>query len=70
MIAEPAETSLAVTLRFKPTTTDVTAREAARLFFQELLDQELREKIGQETAPLRNLILAHAFSKIDLIRRE
>ncbi len=34
--------------------------------FQELLDQELREQIAVETAPLRNLILAHAYSRTGL----
>ena len=38
-------------------------------FYRELLDQELRELVAEETAPLRTLILAHAFSKSDLIRR-
>jgi His-Xaa-Ser system protein HxsD len=62
--------NLAVSLRFKPTTTEAGATEAARSFFEELLDQELREQIAAETAPVRALILAHAFSKIDLIKRD
>lgn len=33
----------------------------------EVLDQNLREKIKLETAPVRNLILAHAFSRTGLI---
>ena|SRR2546425_3759305 len=33
----------------------------------EVLDQDLRERIKTETAPIRNLILAHAFSKTGLI---
>ncbi|XYI02571.1 His-Xaa-Ser system protein HxsD [Sorangium sp. So ce1128] len=55
--------SLEVTLTFPPTTSERAALEAARLFFEELLDQELREKVGEETASLRALILAHAFSR-------
>jgi His-Xaa-Ser system protein HxsD len=35
-------------------------------FFNELLDQDLRERIKKETEPLRNLILAHAFSRTSL----
>ncbi len=31
-------------------------------FLTELLDQELRETIAEETAPIRNLLLAQAFS--------
>jgi His-Xaa-Ser system protein HxsD len=60
----------AVTLLFRPATTEPAALECARSFFQELLDQELREKIGNETAPLRSLIIAQAFSRTDLIRRD
>ncbi|MFN0168656.1 MAG: His-Xaa-Ser system protein HxsD [Bryobacteraceae bacterium] len=36
-------------------------------FANEVLDQELREKVGQETEAIRNLIIAHAFSKSALI---
>src|ERR1700722_3095076 len=35
-------------------------------FCNELLDQDLREIIKQETTPVRNLILAHAFSHTSL----
>jgi len=35
-------------------------------FCNELLDQDLRETISRETTPLRNLILAHAFSRTQL----
>lgn len=62
--------TLPLTLRFKRGATEPAAREAARLFFQELLDQELREQIAEETTSVRTLILAHAFSKVDLIKRD
>ena len=58
------------TLRFKSTVTEARAREVANQFFQELLDQELREQIADETSAVRTLILAHAFSKADLIKRD
>jgi His-Xaa-Ser system protein HxsD len=35
-------------------------------FLNELLDQCLREKISEETLPVRNLIMAHALSKLNL----
>lgn len=35
-------------------------------FRNELLDQDLRERIAEETAPLRNAILAYAFSNSGL----
>jgi His-Xaa-Ser system protein HxsD len=46
------------------------AMAALRGFFEELLDQELREKISDETHAIRALIIAQAFSKTDLIRRD
>jgi His-Xaa-Ser system protein HxsD len=64
VIGEIRDNSLDVTLAFPPATGEQAALEAARLFFQELLDQELREKVGEETASLRTLILAHAFSRV------
>ncbi|WP_437819564.1 His-Xaa-Ser system protein HxsD [Sorangium sp. So ce1078] len=69
VIGEIHDHSLDVALAFPPTTGEQAAREAARLFFQELLDQELREKLGEETASLRTLILAHAFSRARVPRR-
>ncbi|MDC0740808.1 His-Xaa-Ser system protein HxsD [Polyangium mundeleinium] len=66
IIGEVREHSLVVTLTFAPTTGEREALETARLFFQELLDQELREKVGEQTASLRALILAHAFSRTSL----
>ena len=63
-------TSLPITFLFPRPTNETEASDIVRLFFQVLLDQELREQIGEETKPLRALILAHAYSKTDLIRRE
>jgi His-Xaa-Ser system protein HxsD len=54
---------------FRATFTPSSRDEVMRLFFQDLLDQELREDIAAETAALRHLILAHAFSRTDLIQR-
>jgi His-Xaa-Ser system protein HxsD len=39
-------------------------------FCNELLDQDLREIIKRETTPVRNLILAHAFSRTSLVEQE
>jgi len=39
-------------------------------FCNEVLDQELRELIAQETQAVRNLILAHAFSRTSLLSTE
>jgi len=35
-------------------------------FKRELLDQQLRKQIKEETEPVRNLILAYAFSRSTL----
>jgi His-Xaa-Ser system protein HxsD len=37
---------------------------------KEVLDQDLRLRLKSETEPVRNLILAHAFSKTGLIADE
>jgi His-Xaa-Ser system protein HxsD len=70
VLGEPRDEHLEVRFAFRPGTGEDQAREAVRQFFQELLDQELREKVGEETGPLRHLVIAQAFSRTDLIRRE
>ena len=69
ILGTPEGDCLPITFRFKPGTAEVAALEAVRRFFQEALDQELREAVSAETAPLRALILAQAFSRTDLVRR-
>jgi His-Xaa-Ser system protein HxsD len=64
------DTNLRITLILPPATPESRAMEVARLFFQELLDQELREHLAEESQPIRALILAHAFSRTDLVRRQ
>ena len=66
VLGDVGETSVAVHLMFPAPLSEARALEVARMFFQELLDQELREQIAVETAPLRNLILAHAYSRTGL----
>lgn len=65
-----ASDEIRVELAFKSGTEERVARDALPTFMRELLDQDLREQISEETAPLRTLILAQAFSRTDLIRRE
>ncbi len=45
-----------------------TAETILENFKKEVLDQDLREKIAKETEEVRNLILAHAFSKTSIIK--
>lgn len=40
--------------------------EIERAFRNEVLDQDLRQSIAEETAPVRNAILAYAFSRTGL----
>jgi His-Xaa-Ser system protein HxsD len=70
VLGSPEQDRLPVSLRFRTNISPATAREATCAFFQELLDQELREQIAEETNPIRTLILAHAFSNADLIKRD
>lgn len=61
---------VAIAFTFPERTPEARARELVRLFFEDLLDQELREQIGEETKAVRALILAQAFSRTDLLRRD
>jgi His-Xaa-Ser system protein HxsD len=61
---------LSATFEFREKTSSEAATTVMRSFFQELLDQELRERIAEETDAIRSLILAQAYSKTDLIRRD
>lgn len=50
--------------------TPMTLEEAEALvreFHTEVLDQDLRRTIAEETAPIRNAILGHAFSRTGLL---
>src|SRR5690349_4686693 len=66
ILGSPDGDQLPLSLRFKPNVSETAAREAERQLFQELLDQELREQIADETGAVRTLILAQAFSNVDL----
>ncbi|NTX37292.1 His-Xaa-Ser system protein HxsD [Myxococcus sp. CA051A] len=70
VLGSPEADRLPVRFVFGPTIIEQDALETARLFFQELLDQELREQVGDETRALRALIIAQAFSRTDLIRQD
>ena len=61
---------LTANLEFPPSMPREEVTTTLRAFFEELLDQELRERIGEETHAIRALILAQAFSTTDLIRRD
>jgi His-Xaa-Ser system protein HxsD len=66
VIGSPDGDRLPVRFAFRPGTSASAAQEAVRRFHEDLVDEDLRERLNAETAPLRGLILAHAFSRTDL----
>lgn len=54
--------SIACTFSFPRPVSQVSADALVRDFQTELLDQDLRERVANETAAMRNAILALAFS--------
>jgi His-Xaa-Ser system protein HxsD len=57
---------IACTLHFLSNQSDDDVQRIVGSFRTEVLDQDLRATISAETAPIRNAILAHAFSKTGL----
>ena len=57
-------------LTFKESATEPQIKTYLDEFKKEVLDQDLRESIKKETEGVRNLILAHTFSKTGLIKSE
>ena len=57
-------------LTFKDSATESQIKLYIDEFKKEVLDQDLRESIKKETEGVRNLILAHTFSKTGLIKDE
>jgi His-Xaa-Ser system protein HxsD len=54
-------------VRIRPKGPDGSPDALAGEFLNDLLDQRLREIIGQETQQARDLILAHALTKTNLL---
>lgn len=69
-LGSPQGEQIPLTLSFRGDPSDAEVEEAVRLFHQELLDEELRAAIREETEPLRALILAQAFSRANLIEEQ
>lgn len=68
VLIEESDRFTVVTLR--PKAANDKPEESAGEFCNEVLDRELREEIAAETVGIRNLLLAHAFSKTSLIDAE
>ena len=67
-LIEEADGSVVVSLR--PASSNANPEEAVGKFCNEVLDQELREEIAAQTTGIRDLLLAHAFSKTSLVDSE
>jgi His-Xaa-Ser system protein HxsD len=65
--AAPSEIEALVEVSPKKECTSALLDQFVNDLRNEVLDQHLRELIAKETAPVRNLILAQAFSKTSLI---
>src|SRR5664279_2701258 len=59
-----------VVVSLRPSASNTDPDEAVGKFLTEALDQQLREEIAAETNGVRDLLLAHAFSKTSLIDSE
>ena len=68
ILIEEADGSVVVSLR--PEASNAHPEDALGKFCNEVLDQQLREEIAAETKGVRDLLLAHAFSKTSLIDSE
>ncbi len=70
VVIKKAGAQLECLFSFPVNTSDEKVLEYLDDFKKEVLDQDLREIIKQETEGIRNLILSHAFSKTGLIGNE
>jgi His-Xaa-Ser system protein HxsD len=71
VIINPApESSVSIVFNFAGKQAEIDPDQVISDFCNELLDQDLRERIKKETEPLRNLILAHAFSRTSLADKD
>ncbi len=61
-------TVISCRLDFRTPVSQEQARKAVMDFRDEVLDQDLRKIVAEETAPMRNAILAYAFSRTGLQR--
>jgi His-Xaa-Ser system protein HxsD len=67
---ELRDSKIVCQLVFDDKLSETTIKAEVENFKKEILDQDLRLKLKAETEAIRNLILAHAFSKTGLIADE
>ena len=59
-------TPISATVQFLPLDDSECPTGIQQEFIRRLTDEDLRERIADQTAPLRNLLIAHAFSQTSL----
>src|SRR5262245_43386229 len=64
------EDAVRCVLGFTTSRSEETCVQIVDDFKKEILDQDLRERLKEETESVRNLILAHAFSKTGIVSDE
>lgn len=64
------EAEVLCAIQFKSGIDESTRLWLVEEFRKEVLDQDLREQVRDETAAVRNLILAHTFSKSGIVTNE
>ena len=67
ILASDEDKFVATVTSFDPNADNNSRTRLVGAFCNEVIDQELREKIAIQTEPMRNLILAQAFSKTNLL---
>jgi His-Xaa-Ser system protein HxsD len=67
IINSKSNTTVSVAFNFIGKYSKADPEQTIADFCNEIIDQDLREIIKRETTPIRNLILAHAFSKTSLV---
>jgi His-Xaa-Ser system protein HxsD len=55
-----------VEVRFRKKESQASLDSIAGEFCNEILDQRLREIVARESEPVRNLVLAHALSRVNI----
>ncbi|MDE2103404.1 MAG: His-Xaa-Ser system protein HxsD [Patescibacteria group bacterium] len=70
VINRTSDASVTVVFRFIGANEKNNPQQVIADFCNELLDQDLRELVKKQTEPLRNVIIAHAFSRTTLAEKE
>lgn len=67
LLKRQGDKAVEVVLTFDPSADDAFKSKLSRALCNEVLDQDLRERIFEQTEATRNLILAQAFSRTSLL---